>query len=184
MRIALCVGHSILKNGSCTSADGRKFGGCQEYNWCKAFGKNVKKALEKNGHQVHLIICPEKKFGSHYQERKYKLDIINSGDYDLLIELHLNSSTKPTSEGVEVLYKSKAGKKYAEAVEKELEKVFKHRGTTKKRDNLYILNQTEPVAILIEAFFCTNKAEYKKAKGTINRTKLAKLIADGVEKAK
>lgn len=183
MKIALCVGHSILKSGSCTSADGRKMGGCLEYNWCKAFGKNVKKALEKNGHKVDLIICPEKKFTASSQERKHKLDIVNSGKYDLLMELHLNASTKTSAEGVEVLYKSENGKKYARAVEKELAKVFKSRGA-KQTDDLYILNQTKPVAILLETFFCTNKEEYKKAKGTINRTKLAKRVADGVEKAK
>lgn len=179
MRIAITVGHSILKNGSCTSADGRKYGGCLEYNWCKAFSRQVRKALEKKGHKVDLIVCPEKVFTGSSQERIYKIARINAKNYDLLMELHLNASENTKANGVEVLYKTAAGKKYAVAVEKELSKVFKSRGA-KQTDNLYILNQTKPTAILVETFFCTNKDDYKKAKGLTKRTKLAKLVAEGI----
>lgn len=180
MKIVLTVGHSILKNGNCTSADGRKFGGCLEYSWCKAFAKQVKEALERKGHKVDLIICPEKKFTSSTQERSYKVPLINGKKYDLLVELHLNASDNKNAEGTEVLYKTAAGKQYAVAVERELSRVFKGRGA-KRRDDLYILNQTKPVAILIETFFCTSKKDYVKAKGLEKRTKLAKLVAEGID---
>lgn len=179
MKIALCVGHSILKSGACTSADGRKYGGCLEYNWNKAFSRQVKSALEKKGHKVTRIICPEKQFTSSIQERNYKLDKINNGDYDLVMELHLNSGPEGAN-GAEVLYKSMAGKKYAEGIQRELRKVFRDRGT-KQRSDLYMLNQTTPPAIIVETFFCGNKNEYKKARGLSNRTKIAKMIADGIE---
>ncbi|MFW5651489.1 MAG: N-acetylmuramoyl-L-alanine amidase [Acetivibrio ethanolgignens] len=180
MRIALTVGHSLLKNGCYTSADGRKKGGCLEYSWCKAFSKQVKSALDRKGHKVDLIICPEKKFSSSGQERSYKLSLINSKKYDLLVELHLNASDNPKANGTEVLYKTDYGKKYAASVEKELSKVFKSRGA-KQTDKLYILNCTKSVAILIETFFCTSPDDYKKAKGLEKRTKIAKLVADGID---
>lgn len=179
MKIAVVVGHSILKDGRCTSADGRHMGGCQEYNWCKAFAKQVKTALKKNGHQADIIICPERKFFGSSEEKGYKIPKINAGSYDLVMELHLNASNNPAANGAEVLYKTSAGKKYAVDIEKRLEGVFKSRGA-KQRDDLYILNQTKPPAIILETFFCTNAADYKKAKGTKNRTKLAKLIAQGI----
>lgn len=182
MKIAITVGHSLLKNGCYTSADGRKYGGCLEYHWCKHFGKNLKKALEKNKHEVDLIICPEKKFTKSSQEKSYKLDIVNNGNYDLLIELHLNAADNTTANGTEVLYTSKTGKKYATAIQKQLATLFKDRGI-KERDNLYILNSTKPPAILIETFFCTSIMDYAKAKGTENRNKIAKLIAKGIEDA-
>ena len=106
------------------------------------------------------------------------MNIINSGNYDLVIELHLNAAS-PSAKGTEVLYKSSAGKKYAEKVQKQLASVFTDRGI-KLRDDLYMLNGTKPPAILIETFFCTNKGEYKKAKGIIKRRELAKLIAKGI----
>ena len=80
------------------------------------------------------------------------MNIINSGNYDLVIELHLNAAS-PSAKGTEVLYKSSAGKKYAEKVQKQLASVFTDRGT-KLRDDLYMLNGTKPPAILIETFFC------------------------------
>lgn len=183
MRIALTVGHSLLKNGCYTSADGRKYGGCLEYHWCKTFGKNLKSALEQDGHKVDLIICPEKKFTKSTQERDYKLNIVNSKDYDLVIELHLNASDNKTANGTEVLYVSETGKKYATAIQKQLATVFKDR-CIQYRDNLYILNSTKSPAILIETFFCTSIMDYAKAKGTENRNKLAKLIAKGIKSVK
>lgn len=181
IKIVLTVGHSLLKNGCYTSADGKVYGGCNEYVWSKRFSKQLAQALRKNGHTVTKIVCPEKTFTSSTQERSYKLNLINSGNYDLVIELHLNAAT-PTAEGTEVLYKSTAGKKYATQVQKQLSTIFKDRGI-KQRSDLYILNGTKPPAILIETFFCTNKNDYKKGKGLVNRKKLAKLVAKGVENA-
>ena len=76
-----------------------------------------------------------------------------------------------------------AGKKYAQKVQKQLSTVFANRGI-KQRNDLYILNSTKPPAILLETFFCTNKSDYKKAKGLAKRTKLAKLVAKGIGKAR
>lgn len=181
MKIALTVGHSMLKNGNITSADGKKYGGCNEYKWCKAFSKQVASALKKNGHAVTSIICPEKIFTSSTQEKTHKLNIINSGNYDLIIELHLNAAT-PSAKGTEVLYKSSTGRKFARKIQKNLSTVFHDRGI-KQRSDLYILNATKPPAILIETFFCTNKRDYGKAKGLLKRKKLAKLVADGIGKS-
>ena len=179
MRILLTVGHSKLKNGSITSADGTKLGGGNEYKYCKSLSKYVKKALEANGHEVDRIVCPEKLFTTSTQERDYKLAIEKATRYDLLIELHLNAAENKYAEGCEVLYKSTNGKKYASKIQKQLAKVFKDRGIV-KRDNLYILNQTKAPAVLVEVFFCTNPKEWKYAIN--NKEKIAKLIANGINK--
>ncbi len=183
MKILLLVGHSILADGRCTSSDGRSKGGCLEYNWCKAFSRQVKSELEKNNHIVKRVVCPEKQFKSSKEEKKYKLDIEKNGNYDLIMELHLNASDDKTSNGVEVLYTSKKGKEYAEAIQKQLSTAFRNRGA-KKREDLYILNQTKAVAVVLETFFCTCQNDYKKAKGKKKRTKLAKLVAKGIESVK
>ena len=180
MKIALTVGHSRLKNGCYTSADGTRYGGCNEYKWCKHFSKQLARALRKRGHIVDRIICPEKTFTSSTQEKGYKLNMINKGNYNLVMELHLNAAA-PDAHGAEVLYKSSAGKKYADKVQKQLSKIFNNRGV-KQRTDLYILNGTKPPAILLETFFCTSKKDYKKAKGLLKRKKLARLVADGIDK--
>lgn len=178
MNIIITVGHSRLKSGSYTSADGRRYGGCNEYIWSKRFSKQLRAALKKKGHKVTRVVCPEKKFIHSTEEKSYKLDIINSGSYDLVIELHLNAAG-PAAKGCEVLYKSDKGKKYAKKVQAALASIFTDRGI-KQRDDLYILNGTKPPAILIETFFCTSKSDYKKAKGLAKRKILANLIAESL----
>ncbi|MBQ3600577.1 MAG: N-acetylmuramoyl-L-alanine amidase [Lachnospiraceae bacterium] len=177
MRILLTVGHSILKSGAITSADGTKMGGGNEYKYCKSLSKYVKKYLEANGHDVNRLVCPEGTFAKATDERTYKLAIEHATDYDLVIELHLNAAITKTAQGCEVLYKSTNGKKYASKIQKQLAKVFKDRGIV-KRDNLYILNQTKAPAVLVEVFFCTNPKEWKYAIN--NKEKIAKLIANGI----
>ena len=179
MRILLTVGHSKLKNGSITSADGSKFGGGNEYTYCKSLSKYVKKYIQKNGHEVDLVVCPEGQFTKYTEEKTYKIAIEHATSYDLVMELHLNAAATSTAEGCEVLYKTSKGKKYADKIQKQLAKVFKNRGTV-KMDNLYMLNQTKAPAIILETFFCTNPKEWKYA--VEHKTKIAKLIANGVDK--
>ena len=50
MKILLSVGHSILKTGHCTSADGRPYGGVLEYAYNKSIAEAVKKYLQSVGH--------------------------------------------------------------------------------------------------------------------------------------
>lgn len=173
MRILLTVGHSRLKNGAYTSADGTALGGGNEYKFCKSFSTYLEKTLEAKGHEVDRVVCPEKVFEKSTEEKTYKLAIEHAQKYDLTIELHLNAATA-SAEGCEVLYKSANGKKYADKIQKKLATLFKDRGT-KQRNDLYILNQTKSPAVLIEIFFCTNKKEWKYA--TKNKEKIAEVIA-------
>ena len=179
LKICVTVGHSQLKNGAYTSADGRKYGGVIEYKYCRDFAKKyLVPQLEKAGHTVDLIICPEKQFTDAKQEKDYKLSRINKVSYDLVMEIHLNSA-QPSAHGTEVLYVSSKGKEYAEKIVKALGEVYTNRGA-KKRTDLYILNGTKPTAVLLELFFCTNKQDYLKGHGKKNAMKLAELIASAL----
>lgn len=182
MKICVSVGHSRLKNGNYTSADGRKYGGVIEYLYCRDFGKKyLVPALKKAGHEVDFIVCPEKEFYSFRQEREYKVQRINTKKYDLLMELHLNASDNPKANGTEVFYKTDSAKKYAVKITEALGNVYRNRGA-KQTDNLYILNDIKPIAILLELFFCTNKEDYQKGHGKEKATRLAKLITNAIEK--
>lgn len=170
-KVAISVGHSILKNGNCTSASG-----CvNEYEYNKKLAPLVKKYLEYAGWEADVIRCPEKKLSSKAEEKSYKLPRINKGGYDLAMELHLNASDG-AGYGAEVYYKTSSGKKYAKGVQKRLATLFRNRGI-KQVDNLYFLNGTKPPAILVESFFCDNKDDYKKGK---DLDKVARLIAEGI----
>ena len=175
MKIILTVGHSILKNGNCTSADGRAYGGVLEYAYNKNIVNRVAGYLRSVGHKVDVLICPELQFGKSTDEKAYKLQRVNNGGYDLVAELHLNATALHNARGCEVLYLSEEGKKIAQRVLSSLAKVFKSRGI-QKRLNLYMLNSTKPTAIMLETFFCDNSEDCKLAE----QNDIALLIAEGI----
>lgn len=173
--ILITVGHSILRDGSCTSAGGY----VQEYAYCKMLAPVLQKYLKLAGaKRVDVVVCPERQFTRWQQERDYKLPIANSGKYDLVIELHLNAFNG-NAKGTEVLYTSSKGKEVAQRVNDQLDDVYTDRGI-KYNDRLYILNSTKPVAILVEAFFCDNKEDYYKSDEPHEVERIARLIAQGV----
>lgn len=178
MRICISVGHSILKNGYITSADGTSLGGGNEYKYCKEFANVLKKHLVAAGHDVTVLQVPEGTAINTMTEKEYKIARYNKG-YDLNLELHLNAAGA-TARGTEVLYVSSSGKKYADAICKNLSGLFANRGS-KKRTDLYFLNQTKATAVLLELFFCTNKAEWKKGKKKSTQEKMAKFITEAID---
>lgn len=175
-RIGLFVGHSILANGTCTSADGRKNGGKLEYAICKELATEMKKWFDKIEQPCDVIIVPEKKYKSGYED-DYKLPIANSGKYDLIIELHLNSFDG-TATGSEVLYISNDGKVVAQRIQNKLKTIFDDR-KVKHRDNLYMLTKTKPVSVMIESFFCDNKTDCDKF-DKLGKAEVARRLVEGV----
>lgn len=175
MKILLTVGHSILKTGACTSADGRPYGGVLEYAYNKSIVNRAAAYLRQVGHTVDVLVCPELQFSRSTDEKNYKVSKANAGDYDLVAELHLNASALHNGRGSEVLYISDAGKKVAQNIQERLSTVFKDRGVA-YRNNLYMLTQTKSVAVMIESFFCDNSTDCELAE----KTDVALLIAEGI----
>ena len=175
MKILLSVGHSILKNGNCTSADGRPFGGVLEYAYNKNIVERVADYLGKEGHTVDVLICPELQFSKSSEEKGYKLAKEHAGAYDLVAELHLNASLYHNARGCEVLYMSDAGKEVAKRITEELGTVFEKR-EVQYRPNLYMLNGTKAPAVIVESFFCDSDEDCELAE----KTDVALLIAQGI----
>ena len=175
MKILLTVGHSILKTGVCTSADGRPYGGVLEYAYNKSIVNQAAAYLQQAGHVVDVLICPELQFSRSTEEKNYKVPKANAGGYDLVAELHLNASALHNARGCEVLYYSEAGNAVAQRIQAKLSTVFKDRGV-QKRTGLYMLKNTKPTAVMIESFFCDNSADCDLAE----KTDVARLIAEGI----
>ena len=175
MKILLTVGHSILKTGHCTSADGRPYGGILEYAYNKGIVERVAKYLKGAGHEAEVLICPELKFSKNSEEKAYKLNYEHGESYDLVAELHLNATALHNARGCEVLYISDEGKEVAQRIQAQLATVFKDRGI-KYCPNLYMLNSTKATAVILETFFCDNSADCELAENT----DVALLIAQGI----
>ena len=175
MKVLLSVGHSILKSGACTSADGRPYGGVLEYSYNKGIVNRTADYLRKAGHRVDVLLCPELQFSRSTEESAYKLQRVNKGGYDLVVELHLNASNYHNAGGCEVLYICEKGKQIAQQIQGRLSAVFSGR-PIQRRTDLYMLTKTVPVSLIVESFFCDNAADCAAAK----KADVARLIAEGI----
>ena len=175
MKVLLSVGHSILKSGACTSADGRPYGGVLEYSYNKGIVNRTADYLRKAGHRVDVLLCPELQFSRSTEESAYKLQRVNKGGYDLVVELHLNASKYHNAGGCEVFYICEKGKQIAQQIQGRLSAVFSGR-PIQRRTDLYMLTKTVPVALIVESFFCDNAADCAAAE----KADVARLIAEGI----
>ena len=172
-KIALVVGHSKLKNGSYTSSQGIK----NEYLVNKELAYETKRLLDIKGQDCDVILVPEGKYTSKSYEDDYKLPIVNSGKYDLVVEFHCNCFNTQ-AKGTEVLYISESGKKVAQRVQNKLKTIFTDRGL-KYRDDLYMLTKVKPVSIMLEVMFIDNKTDCI-AYDTKGKSEVAKKIVEGL----
>ena len=171
MKILISAGHTLTGKG--TGA----VGFINESQENRVLAKFVVENLKKLGHEVDYH---EVNSGSDYIEQQAKK--ANSKNYDLVVQIHFNSSDNATANGTEVIYRSSKGKVFAQKVQDKLKTEFKDRKIKHdinhlKRD-LGWLRLTNPPAILIETCFVSNKADTDKY--TSNREKIAKLIAEGI----
>lgn len=171
MKILVSAGHTLTGKG--TGAEGF----INESQENRALSKLIVEYLKKLGHEADYH---EVNSGSDYINQQ--ANKANSKNYDLVVQIHFNASDDASANGTEVIYRSSKGKVYAQKVQDKLKTEFtdrkiKHDINDLKRD-LGWLRLTKPVAILIETCFVTNKNDANKY--TSNRSKIAKLIAEGI----
>ena len=172
MLIFLSAGHSLLKNGEYTSAQGY----LNEYKENVYQVKKIATYLRSAGHQVDTIICPERVFNHPREESKYKLPKERSKHYDLAIEIHFNCFNK-VAHGTECLSYSSKGEAIGIRISRNLENLFANRGQ-KNRKDLYMLRDTRATALIVEVCFCDNKNDAKVYNS--NKDKVALAIAEGI----
>lgn len=177
MKYFICVGHAAYGGGVYSSADGRKQGGCNEYLYNKELAPHIVKWLEKAGHKAVLCIAPEGKLHSLNEEIDYFIGEEHKDNYDLSVQLHLNAFNG-SAHGTEVYAYNAEGLEVADRICKKLATVWTDRGAQIKT-GLYWTRKTKAKAVLIESFFCDNKADYQKAK-KLGMDAHAKLIAEGI----
>ncbi|WP_315166749.1 N-acetylmuramoyl-L-alanine amidase [Metaclostridioides mangenotii] len=171
----ICVSIYIKEWYNNTSSNGIK----NEYNYNKSLAPIVVELLKEEGHTVKILQCPEKMFNKSTEEAGYKLYVVNSDNYDLLMEFHLNASNGK-GYGAEVWYTSGTGGEYANRICDKLHTIgFKNRGKVKDYRGLYMLQKTKCPAVVVESFFCVNKNDCNIADNN-SLDKMAKAIVEGV----
>ena len=176
-RIAIDIGHANK-----TGARGNSY---DEHEMCATLAKAVKAALESYKTQTFtadIIDFPEK---SNTGDLTATVSAINAGGYDASVSLHMDAASKivgyetvtdrdglvtkepiyapnPTPHGAHVCYTSAKGKVLANEIALRLCPQLPGRANRiVKRDNLYVLKHTKPVAVLVECGFITNPGDAK-----------------------
>lgn len=170
-KIAIDIGHAYK-----TGARGN---GYDEHEMCAILAKAVKASLEKFKTQTFtadIIDFPGK---SNTGDLTATVSAINAGGYDASVSLHMDAASTPNAHGAHVCYISAKGKKLAEEIALRLCPQMPGRANkTVKRDNLYVLKHTKPVAVLVECGFITNPGDAKWV--AENPDKVALPIALGI----
>lgn len=193
-KIAIDIGHA--------NKTGARGNGYDEHEMCAMLAQHVKKHLESykiQSFSADIIDFPEK---SNTGDLTATVSAINAGGYDASVSLHMDAASKivgyqtvtdrdglvtkepiyapnPTPHGAHVCYYSTRGKMLAEEIAIRLCPQMPGRANrTVKRDNLYVLKNTRPVAVLVECGFITNPGD--AAWVHANPDKVATSIALGI----
>lgn len=118
-----------------------------------------------------------------YVRLSTRCELAKQGKADFFISIHCNSSKNKQAQGIETWYyvNSAKGKAFADCVQRSLIKntSAKDRGI-KASNDLYVLEHTKAVAILVELGFMSNAEEVAKLTNSDYQDTLAQAIADAI----
>lgn len=148
-KIAIDVGHARL-----TGARGN---GYEEHELCSKMAPLLRAHLGACGFRADVVDFPAL---SNKADLAATVRAINAGVYDCSVSLHCDASDNASARGAHVCYVSSKGAKLAGAIAERLCPLMPGRANkTVKRGDLYVLNNTRPVAVLVECGFITNEGD-------------------------
>lgn len=168
MKIALDIGHARL-----TGASGN---GIQEHELAADLARLLAQYLNPP-HTAEIIDFPAL---SNSADLAATVRAVDAGRFDLCLSLHFDSSPNPAAHGAHVIYTSAKGKKVAEAIASQICPLLPGRAEQiVHRDGLYVLDETDCPAVLIEGGFLTNLHDAAFLKTELFR--LARAIAQALK---
>jgi N-acetylmuramoyl-L-alanine amidase len=148
MKFVIDLGHGQSPD---TGADGIR----SEEECINEVGNILISNLRKLGHEV-IESRPKSKISNVRQSLQARVDCSNFANPDLFVSIHFNASDTGLGHGTEVFAISKSGKSTAKKVVDNIAEIgFKNRGV-KDGSHLYLVKNTNNIAILIECCFCDN----------------------------
>jgi len=169
MMVAIDIGHARM-----TGARGC---GQEEHELCARMAPLLKAYLEEAGVQADVIDFPDL---DNRGDLAATVRAINSRDCTLSISLHCDASDNPEAHGAHVCYVSESGRRLAAAIAARLCPLMPGRANrVARRKDLYVLNNTRPVAVLVECGFVTNEKDCRMLAQDPGR--LMQAVAEGVK---
>ncbi len=144
----------------------------------------VKQCLHQKGYRVILTRSRDV-----FISLSKRTNIANDTKSKLFVSIHFNAFKNPQAKGIEIYYYNKGPKWRQNASKKLADTVLrgviastnaKDRGV--KTGNFHVIRETNMPAILIEGGFITNPQEYSNLANQQYVEKMARSIADGIEK--
>lgn len=185
-KIILTIGHGTADDGK--SYDSGALSKDKKYHEFK-IAKEIGKYAQKYYNEHYTEHCDLMNYdgGLSLQERINKL---KDDTYDFIAEIHLNAGG---GTGTECYYhhQSEKGKKYAEAITKNIAITFdvKNRGAKTKlgsngNDYFGIIRSTKPCAVLVETVFIDTDSDLAKVKTAAGQKKCGEAIAKAIARVR
>ena len=146
----------------------------------RVIGKKVIQHLKQLGHIAIDVTYDKPKSNSDSLNTRVN-NANKHPDADIFVSLHLNASTG-AGHGVEIFtYDAKQLPSAKRVLQNIVNLGFRDRGI-KKGNHLAVIKSTKMPSMLVECFFCDNKADVDRYKGCLDS--MAKGIAEGITNQK
>jgi N-acetylmuramoyl-L-alanine amidase len=157
--VAISVGHTRDARGAVS------LGGVTEFEYNLIVAKHVKRFLKRSGVRV-VVVLERSRLGIKDLVRR-----VAAERPVCAVELHFNSSDKPSSNGIEMLYADSKAYAFGEMVQKRTVQALglRDRGLKERRTgygSTYLLGMEDNgiPALIYEPFFGSNKRDWERAK--------------------
>ncbi len=116
------------------------------------------------------------------EELSRRAKLVSESGADLFVSIHANSFSKSQWSGAQVFYRegSEEGKRLAETIQAELVSQLGPNSRKAKTADLYMLNNVDIPAVLIEVGFLSNSREEQLLSDHAYRQKVAQAISQGI----
>ncbi|MBP2242617.1 N-acetylmuramoyl-L-alanine amidase [Cytobacillus eiseniae] len=115
------------------------------------------------------------------QESRYRPKYANELNADLLISIHGNTFDDSSVSGTEVFYYHKNSRKLAEVLLKHVVEATGFRDRGAKKQDLFVVKDTEMPAVLIEVGYLTNPQDESKMWTAEGQNDVAAAIVEGIK---
>lgn len=152
MKYGIDIGHNCPPD---TGARGIR----QEDNLTMEVGTRVISKLKLLGHQV--IDCKPSRASSVGNSLQQRCNIANSNRVDVFVSIHFNSFNRQAN-GTEIFTASDTGRRIAQSVLENIVKLGYFNRGVKNGLHLYVINNTNMPAILVECCFCDSQQDMNR----------------------
>ncbi len=178
--IVLDAGHGGLDLGASS-----KTPSCEEKKIALTTALLAKKYLDKLGYRVILT-----RNSDIFISLSRRVKIAHPSRAILFVSLHYNFAANATAHGIEIFYcdskqegqRSSASKKLANTILKNVLRRTNAKSRGVKKGNFYVLRESKVPAVLLEGGFISNPEERGKLRQRQYIDKIARAVADGVDK--